>query len=90
MSDPLSKKAYVVICLSLPQALTLTGTTLKHTFGRPTPTVAIETELSDSMRIMALYCKLSEKCADSLMMVSHCLLLAYCFRHLLKYCSYYF
>ena len=35
VSDPLSRKAYVIGCLSLPGPLTFTGTTLKQTLGRP-------------------------------------------------------
>ena len=33
-SEPLSRNAYVVICLSRPGPLTFTGTTLKQTLGR--------------------------------------------------------
>ena len=47
VSEPLSKNAYVSTCLLPPAALTLTGTTLKHTLSRlvwtaPTRPVSLE------------------------------------------------
>ena len=50
-SEPLSRKAYVVICLLLPGPLTFTGTTLRQTLGRPFPDVSAG---ADSLNVVKM------------------------------------
>ena len=52
VSDPLSKKAYVIRCLLLPGPLTFTGTTLKQTVGRPPITALAGTESLDAAKVL--------------------------------------
>ena len=52
MSDPPSRKAYVIRCLSLPGPLTFTGTTLKQTLGRSPFTALSGTESLDAAKVL--------------------------------------
>ena len=52
MSDPLSRKAYVVSCLFPPGPLTLTGTTLKQAVGLPLVEASTGAESLDTAKVL--------------------------------------
>ena len=52
VSDPLSRKAYVISCLLLPGPLTFTGTTLKQTLGRPLVEASTGAESLDTAKVL--------------------------------------
>ena len=52
VSDPLSRKAYVVSCLFLPGPLTLTGMTLKQTLGQLLVEASLGAESLDTAKVL--------------------------------------
>ena len=52
VSDPPSRKVYVIRCLSLPGPLTFTGTTLKQTLGQSPFTALSGIESLDAKKVL--------------------------------------
>ena len=52
VSDPPSRKAYVIRCLSLPGPLTFKETTLKQSLGRSLFTALFGTESLDAAKVL--------------------------------------